>query len=76
MSTYKISTFKILRLPDVENKIGRKKTGIYSMIAQGLFPAPISLGLRSVGWLESEIDQWLEDRIKHSRGLQEKNHEV
>lgn len=67
MSEHEYPPLRILRLPALEIKVGRKKTGIYSMISQGLFPAPISLGLRAVGWVESEIDQWLQERIKQSR---------
>jgi len=31
------------------------------------FPRPISLGGRSVGWLEEEINEWLEKKIEASR---------
>lgn len=58
----------ILRLPEVENKTGRKRSSIYADIAEGNFPAPISLGARAVGWLESDINQWIEDRIRVTRG--------
>lgn len=33
----------------------------------GLRPKPVSLGGRAVGWIESEIQQWLEQRIAASR---------
>lgn len=58
---------RILRLPDVELKTGRPCSSIYWMMANNTFPRNIQLGKRSVGWLESEIDQWIEDRIKESR---------
>lgn len=31
------------------------------------FPKTISLGKRSVGWVESEINDWIQDRIDESR---------
>lgn len=31
---------------------------IYDKIAKGMFPRPIKLGERSVGWLETEIITW------------------
>jgi prophage regulatory protein len=34
---------------------------------EGTFPKPISLGSRAVGWLEHEIDDWLDRRIRASR---------
>jgi prophage regulatory protein len=54
---------RILRLPEVEQRTGKKHASIYADIAKGLFPAPIPLGPRAVGWLEDEIDDWLEERI-------------
>ena len=40
------------------------RSTIYLMISRGEFPKQISLGARAVGWLKSEIDQWVEFRIK------------
>lgn len=57
----------ILRLPEVIKRTGIPRSSIYSAIKEGLFPAPISLGARRIGFLENEIDAWLEDRIKQSR---------
>jgi len=55
---------KILRCKDVEIKIGLKHTAIYTMMAEGIFPKPIKLGSQSVGWVESEIDSWLFEKIR------------
>ena len=60
-------TNKILRLPEVETKTGRKRSSIYADVAAGLFPAPIKLGSRAVGWLESDCDNWIEEKITASR---------
>lgn len=60
--------FTILRRKEVESRTGLSRSTIYSRIAAGLFPSPIDLGGgRAVGWLESEIDQWVQSRIKESR---------
>ena len=62
---------KILRRPGVEAKTGLKRSAIYGKMKfnpnrpweyDPSFPKPISLGAKAVGWLESEIDQWLEER--------------
>lgn len=63
-----MSSTSILRLPDVLKRTGLARSTLYLRIAQGLFPKPISLGFRSVGWLESEIDQWIDNLIMQSRG--------
>lgn len=52
----------ILRLPDVSSRTGLSRSTIYEAMARGDFPQPIKLGLRAVGWAESEISAWLEAR--------------
>ena len=58
---------KILRLPAVLSRTGLGRSTVYLYISEGRFPKPISLGPRAVGWLESEIDEWLEQQIQASR---------
>ena len=57
----------ILRLPAVRARTGLSRSTIYFRIAEGAFPKPVSLGGRAVGWLESEIQDWLQRRIDASR---------
>jgi prophage regulatory protein len=57
----------ILRLPDVKRSTGLSRSTIYLRISQGTFPKPVSLGRRAVGWLEAEVQQWLQRRIEASR---------
>ena len=45
----------ILRLPAVRSLCGYSRSTIYLRIAQGLWPRPVSLGPRSVGWPEHEV---------------------
>ncbi len=58
---------KILRLPAVKDQTGLSRSTIYLRIKKGDFPKPISLGDRAVGWLEKDIDDWLEQKIKDSQ---------
>ncbi len=53
---------KILRLPEVRDRVGKSKASIYRDEAVGRFPKRIVLGANSVGWLESEVDEWIEAR--------------
>ena len=57
----------ILRLPDVKKRTGLSRSTIYSRVEKQSFPPPISLGGRAVGWIEAEINEWLERRIEASR---------
>lgn len=57
----------ILRLPAVKARTSLSRSTIYLRIANGVFPSPISLGGRTVGWIESEINEWLDKQIALSR---------
>lgn len=57
----------ILRLPQVKERTGLSRSTIYHKVAKGKFPAPISLGARAVGWLETEVDGWIARQIEASR---------
>lgn len=61
------STERILRLKEVKVRTGLSRSTIYWSIKKGQFPKPINLGMRSVGWLESEINQWIKERIQERR---------
>lgn len=60
-------THNILRLPAVKTSIGLSRSTIYLRVSQGRFPKPVSLGGRAVGWLETEIQEWLQQQIEASR---------
>ncbi len=67
MSNSALTKEQILRLAGVKERTGLSRSTIYLNISLGLFPAPVQLGARSVGWLESEIDAWIASRIKQTR---------
>ena len=47
---------KILRLPDVKTQSGYSRSTLYLLISQGLWPKPVKLGARSVGWPSDEVE--------------------
>ena len=53
---------RILRAPEVEARTGLGRSSRNRKIKAGEFPVPVSLGARAVGWLESEIEAWIESR--------------
>ena len=57
----------ILRRKQVEARTGLSRSTIYERIKAGTFPEPISLGAKSVGWVQSEVDGWLNAQIIKSR---------
>lgn len=52
----------ILRCKEVSKKTGLPKSTIYDMIKDRIFPAPIQLGPRTTGWIEEEVENWLEKK--------------
>ncbi len=56
-------TMNILRLPDVKQRTGLSRSQIYTLIRARKFPRQIELGLRAVGWLESDVSSWLAGQI-------------
>jgi len=61
----------ILRLPAVQERTGLSKTSIYRRINEGSFPKQVRLGRgrRAIGFLDSEISDWLSLQIKESRDI-------
>ena len=53
-----------MRLNAVKECCGLSRSSIYKYIQDGKFPKPIRLGERAVGWLESEIENFLSQRIE------------
>ena len=60
-------TKSILRLPEVMARTGLSRSSIYDKMKKGEFPLSIRLGLRSVGWIADEVEEWIQDRIDASR---------
>ena len=61
-------SYSILRLPEVISKTGLARSTIYGRIKSNAFPMPISLGSRAMGFIEQEVDEWIEAKITESRG--------
>ena len=57
----------ILRRKQVEARTGLARSTIYHHIKAGTFPRPIPLGPRAVGWLESDVSNWITERVEIAR---------
>lgn len=56
---------RLIRLNEVISKTGLSRSRIYQYIFEQKFPSNVSLGGRSVAWVESEIDLWIKNVIGH-----------
>lgn len=57
---------RFINLDEVIFRTGIKKTTIYNQMKKGLFPNSIYIGLNRTVWLESQIDEWIADKIKNN----------
>ncbi|WP_407363386.1 helix-turn-helix transcriptional regulator [Pseudomonas luteola] len=54
---------RIIRLKDVIESTGIARSTIYKLVGEGEFPKPVPLVGRTVGWVESEVHEWIRGRI-------------
>ncbi|EJL6396513.1 AlpA family transcriptional regulator [Vibrio cidicii] len=62
-----MDNLRVLRLEEVKEIVGVSKSTIYKWMNEGQFPAKVSLGPRCVGWLNTDIDNWLKERCDFGR---------
>ena len=61
MNTENTMTDRIIRLPEVLDRVGVRKTTLYAMIKRREFPEQIKLG-RISGWSEREVQAWIDQQ--------------
>ena len=66
---------RVLRRRAVQDKTGLRHSAIYQRIKAGTFPKPIYLGPKAVGWLESEIDAWIDALASNREANRERGQE-
>ena len=54
---------RLIKLKEVIEKTSLGRSTIYEFMTKGTFPKQVSLGVKSVAWLESEVDDWIMERI-------------
>ena len=59
---------RILRSPEVEARTGLSRSTIYRWRVAGRFPAPVVMGGRTLGWIESDVNAWIRERAVECRG--------
>jgi prophage regulatory protein len=55
---------RLIRRPEVLERVGLSSSTLYEITAAGEFPAPIPIGRQAVAWLDSEVDAWIKERIE------------
>ena len=57
---------RFLRLPEVEHLVGMKSSAIYQRVKTGGFPKPVRIAPRYSVFVESQVRQWMRDRVAES----------
>lgn len=54
---------RIIRLKEVMAMTGLGRSTLYKLLAEGKFPKSVSLGERAIGFVLSEVEDWIKQRI-------------
>ncbi|HEY3982491.1 AlpA family transcriptional regulator [Cedecea sp.] len=57
----------LIRLPEVQRRTGFSKAWLYRLMSLRRFPSAVKIGVRSIAFVESEVDDWINQRIDESR---------
>ena len=58
-----MASHRFLRLSQVLDKTGLKRSQVYTYMKTGDFPKSVKIGPSSVAWLESEIEEWINAKV-------------
>lgn len=50
---------RLIRLREVQHRVGLCRSTIYRWMAEGRFPRPVPLGGHAVAWSQEDIDDWI-----------------
>jgi prophage regulatory protein len=55
---------RLIRLKEVQHRVGLGRSTIYRWMAEGKFPEPVRLGGHAVAWVQHDIDEWIAGRCR------------
>ena len=55
---------KFIRISSVMEKTGLARSTVWAWVKENRIPAPIKLSAQVTVWIESELDQWIDDKCK------------
>ena len=63
----------MIKLKDVQRITSLSRSSIYAYMDKGIFPTQVKLGARSVAWLESDIQSWVESKINARNAMNDEH---
>lgn len=67
--TARCGPLRMLRLPQVIERTGLRKTKIYELQSEGRFPMRVKITAHAVGWIEDEVQTWIASRVAENNPL-------
>lgn len=55
---------KLIKIKEVMRQTSLARSTIYKYISEGAFPQPVKLGVRMVAWIDSEVEDWIRDKVQ------------
>ncbi|MFM2482840.1 helix-turn-helix transcriptional regulator [Celerinatantimonas sp. YJH-8] len=59
---------RLIRIKKVMNMTAMSRSNVYKLMSEKKFPSTVPLGGRAVAWIESEVEEWMMDRIAERDG--------
>ncbi|WP_312634137.1 AlpA family transcriptional regulator [Pseudescherichia sp.] len=59
----------LIRLTEVQKRTGYSKAWIYRLLKDNRFPQSVKIGSRAIAFVESEVDEWISQRIEERDAL-------
>lgn len=56
-------SIRLIRRKEVQLRTGLGASSIYALMQKNQFPKPVTLSIRRVAWVESDIEEWILNRI-------------
>jgi prophage regulatory protein len=55
---------RLMRLSEVMECTGMGRSTLFAAVREGTFPPPVEIGPQLRGFVDSEVDAWIEEKIK------------
>lgn len=59
-----MTVMKIIKVPEVLERCAMSKASLYRMLQRNEFPRQVRISIRSIGFYEHEVNEWLAERIR------------
>ena len=57
------NSIRLILRKEVQSRTGLGASSIYALMQKNQFPKPVTLSIRRVAWVESDVEEWILTRI-------------